>query len=139
MKQQPANAQTSTDSENVRARAERLISAALSLTHAIEMLSSAELLGDLRPDVRGGVDFYEEVTRFEVLLIEDAMRVTKGNQLQAAALLGLNHTTLNSKIKRYKIDRLAFSGYLSGADFSQLERKFYGSGLLDDSGSSATA
>ena len=136
MKQQPVNAQTNADSENLRARAERLISAALSLTHAIEMLSSAELLGDLRPDVSAGVDFYEEVTRFEVLLIEDAMRLTKGNQLQAAALLGLNHTTLNSKIKRYKIDRFAFSPYLSGGE---LDRKFYGGALVDDSGPSATA
>ena len=124
MKQQTSNAQTNVDSENIRARAERLISAALSLTHAIEMLSSAELLGDLRPDVRSGVDFYKEVTRFEVLLIEDAMRVTKGNQVQAAALLGLNHTTLNSKIKRYKIDRFAFSPYLQGADFA--DQQFYG-------------
>lgn len=99
--------------EDPRARADRLISAALSLTRAIEMLSSAEVLGDLRPDVSRGVDFYEEVTRFEVVLIENALRLAHGKQVRAAGLLGLNNTTLNSKMKRYKINRLAFSNHQS--------------------------
>ena len=136
MKQQDTIAQTNVDTENMRAKVERLVSAALSLTHAIELLSSAELFGDLRPDVKRGVDFYEEVTRFEVFLIEDAMRLAQGNQVQAAALLGLNHTTLNSKIKRYNINRRDFSNYLSSGGFSELKRKF--GALVDDRGSSAT-
>jgi DNA-binding protein Fis len=138
MKQQRTNAQNNVDREHIQTRVERLVSAATSLTHAIEMLSSSQLLGDMRPDVSRGVNFYEEVTRFEVSMIETAMRFTRGNQVHAAALLGLNHTTLNSKIKRYKIDRRVFSTYFSSADLSDLQEKFYGA-LVDGLGPSVTA
>jgi DNA-binding NtrC family response regulator len=43
------------------------------------------------------------VQRFEVDLICSALTRTAGNQTRAARLLGVNLTTLNSKIKRYKI------------------------------------
>jgi DNA-binding NtrC family response regulator len=55
-------------------------------------------------DHRTGVDFYEEVTRFEIELIRQALEYTKGNQRAAARLLGLKTTTLNSKIKAYDLD-----------------------------------
>jgi DNA-binding NtrC family response regulator len=59
------------------------------------------------PDKKGmnreGVDFYEEVKRFEVQLIHDALETAAGQQQRAAELLKLNPTTLNSKIKRYGI------------------------------------
>ena len=45
----------------------------------------------------------DEVQRFEVDLICSALTRTAGNQTRAARLLGVNLTTLNSKIKRYKI------------------------------------
>ena len=43
--------------------------------------------------------------RFEIALIRTALVKTKGNQAQAAVLLGVKHTTLNSKIKRYQIQQ----------------------------------
>ena len=59
--------------------------------------SSAEI------DIARGVNFYEEVKRFEVDLIRRALDQTAGHQSRAAQLLGLNATTLNSKIKAYNI------------------------------------
>jgi transcriptional regulator with GAF, ATPase, and Fis domain len=45
----------------------------------------------------------EEVRRFEIGLIFTALNLTQGHQTRAAKLLGLNPTTLNSKIKRLNI------------------------------------
>lgn len=55
-------------------------------------------------DERRGVKFYEEVTKFEIELITQALTYTKGNQRAAARLLGLKTTTLNSKVKTYNLD-----------------------------------
>jgi len=55
-----------------------------------------------------GVDFYEEVTKFEIELIKQALMCTKGNQRAAARLLGLKPTTLNSKVKTYNIDLVSW-------------------------------
>ena len=52
---------------------------------------------------RPGVDFTEEVRRFEVELIRWALMHTGGHQRRAARLLNLKVTTLNAKIKRYGI------------------------------------
>jgi DNA-binding NtrC family response regulator len=71
---------------------------ALALSIAVEALGSAHL-----SDVEGGTDFYEEVRRFEVALIQRALKQTGGNQKRAARLLNLKQTTLNEKIKRYNI------------------------------------
>ncbi|HVQ55144.1 MAG TPA: sigma-54 dependent transcriptional regulator [Pyrinomonadaceae bacterium] len=57
--------------------------------------------GDI--DIARGVNFYEEVKRFEIDLILRALEQTGGHQSRAARLLGLNATTLNSKIKSYGI------------------------------------
>lgn len=56
------------------------------------------------PDVRRGVNFYEEVRRFEIDLIEEALRLTQGHQRRAAKLLEMKVTTLNAKIKFYNIE-----------------------------------
>ncbi len=55
------------------------------------------------PDFSRGIDFQEEIKMYESTLIRHALRLTRGNQRKAASLLGLRHTTLNSKIKRYNI------------------------------------
>lgn len=55
-------------------------------------------------DIRTGIDFYEEVERFEVELIKRALAETGGQQRRAARLLGLKATTLNAKIKHYRIE-----------------------------------
>lgn len=57
--------------------------------------------GDI--DIARGVNFYDEVRKFEIDLIRRALDQTAGHQSRAARLLGLNATTLNSKIKTYNI------------------------------------
>ena len=54
-------------------------------------------------DLSRKVRLSDEVQRFEVDLICSALSRTAGNQTRAARLLGVNLTTLNAKIKRYKI------------------------------------
>ncbi len=71
---------------------------------AQERMNEAEgASGDL--DISRGVNFYDEVKRFEMDLIRRALEQTGGHQSRAARLLGLNATTLNSKIKSYNITR----------------------------------
>ena len=52
---------------------------------------------------RPNVDFMEEVRRFETDLIRWALMRTGGHQRRAARMLNLKVTTLNAKIKRYRI------------------------------------
>jgi DNA-binding NtrC family response regulator len=54
-------------------------------------------------DFSRGILFYDEVARFEISLIKKVLEQTNGHQSRAAKLLGLNATTLNSKIKAYNI------------------------------------
>ncbi|MEO8573120.1 MAG: sigma-54 dependent transcriptional regulator [Pyrinomonadaceae bacterium] len=69
---------------------------------AFEMMRKAEgTSGNI--DIGRGVNFYDEVKRFEIDLIRRALDQTGGHQSRAARLLGLNATTLNSKIKTYNI------------------------------------
>ena len=70
--------------------------------HAIKMIAATEgASSDI--DLARGVSFYEEVKKFEIDLIRRALEQTGGHQSRAARLLGLNATTLNSKIKGYNI------------------------------------
>jgi len=71
---------------------------ALSLLPEARALNGASVI-----DVGSGIDFYEEVSRFEVEMIRRALEYTAGHQVRAARLLGLKVTTLNSMIKRYQI------------------------------------
>ena len=72
---------------------------ALSLLREI---ASAENMGE----GQGGktIDLQAEVRRFERELIRSALVQTGGRQRQAARLLGTKVTTLNTKIKRYRIE-----------------------------------
>jgi len=54
-------------------------------------------------DFENGVDFYDEVQKFETGLIRLALDQTRGHQARAARLLRIKPTTLNSKIKLYGI------------------------------------
>jgi DNA-binding NtrC family response regulator len=70
---------------------------------AIKMIAATEgVSSDI--DLARGVNFYDEVKKFEIDLIRRALEQTGGHQSRAARLLGLNATTLNSKIKNYNID-----------------------------------
>jgi DNA-binding NtrC family response regulator len=55
-------------------------------------------------DIGRGINFYDEVKTFEIDLIHRALEQTGGHQSRAARLLGMNATTLNSKIKTYNIN-----------------------------------
>ena len=59
--------------------------------------------GAERPDAPAPMSFYEEVRQFEIGLIMRALRRAHGKQKEAARLLGLKATTLNSKMKQYEI------------------------------------
>src|SRR5580765_6940107 len=72
------------------------------LTIAIEA-SEAVAAGDVA-FIGDGIDFFAEVDRFEIKMITQALRLARGSQIRAARLLGLNATTLNSKIKTLNID-----------------------------------
>jgi DNA-binding NtrC family response regulator len=50
-----------------------------------------------------GDDLQSQVQRFESDLIYQALCRTGGNQTRAARLLGVKNTTLNAKIRRYRI------------------------------------
>ena len=54
------------------------------------------------PAVEQGLDFYHEVSHFEIELINRALTFVAGHR-KAARLLNLNATTLGSKIKHYQI------------------------------------
>jgi DNA-binding NtrC family response regulator len=54
-------------------------------------------------EAKPSVDFSEEVRRFETDLIRWALMRTGGHQRRAARMLNLKVTTLNAKIKRYRI------------------------------------
>jgi transcriptional regulator with GAF, ATPase, and Fis domain len=66
-------------------------------------LGAATSAGAVSIDVSRGIDFYDEVRRFEIDIIRRALEQTGGHQSRAARLLGMNATTLNSKIKTYNI------------------------------------
>jgi transcriptional regulator with GAF, ATPase, and Fis domain len=51
-----------------------------------------------------GFELEEEVKRFEIKLINQALKQAKGNQKLAAQLLNIKYTTLNAKIKRLAIE-----------------------------------
>ena len=76
-----------------------------------KLLHKVQSIGELHsPDIERGVDFYDEVTRFEIELIKRALLRTRGHQRRAARLLNLKVTTLNSKIKHYNIRDLDSAG-----------------------------
>ena len=54
-------------------------------------------------DFTRGISFYDEVNRFQIEMIKRALEVTGGHQSRAAKLLGMNTTTLNSKIKFFRL------------------------------------
>ena len=92
-----------------RDRIQRVVDLADALLSEAETLARDKAFTEeatrLKPlDIVSGIDFYDEVQRFETHLIKMALSETGGNQAKAARLLGIKATTLNSKIKLFKID-----------------------------------
>jgi transcriptional regulator with GAF, ATPase, and Fis domain len=68
------------------------------------LLDAVDSLRSAQPVSRDNhIRLQDEVHRFETDLIRAALERTGGNQAHAARLLGVKHTTLNAKIKRYRI------------------------------------
>jgi len=80
---------------------------------ALTLLREVESLRVSQSDnSRRRVKLHDEVQRFEVDLIRSALGRTGGNQTRAAQLLGVKITTLNTKIKRYKIEPVGYESSL---------------------------
>ena len=78
----------------------------------LRLLREVQSIGEVHTvNLEGGLDFYSEVSRFEIDLIKRALLLTAGHQGRAAKLLNLKVTTLNSKIKHYN---LSLNGYAEG-------------------------
>ena len=89
---------------------------ALTLLREVESLRVSQPANNKR-----SVRLHDEVQRFEVDLIRSALGRTGGNQTRAAQLLGVKITTLNTKIKRYKISPIGYEANLAEADDDQQE------------------
>jgi DNA-binding NtrC family response regulator len=89
-------------------RLEALREVALNLLTEVESLQRAQ---PPHPDRK--LRLHDEVRQFEIDLIRTTLDRTNGNQTRAARLLGVNLTTLNTKVKRYKI---SFSGHEAVVD-----------------------
>ena len=83
-------------------RIEMLEELTLALLREITMLKDIKKLQ--APDNVRRLSLPEEVRRFESEIIRRTLLRTGGHQARAAHLLGLNATTLNSKLKRYHIN-----------------------------------
>ena len=88
--------------EALESRLSSVREVALTLLSAVESLSTTT-----QPRRDRKLRLHEEVRRFEADLIRAALVRTGGNQARAARLLGVKHTTLNAKIKRYAISLVA--------------------------------
>lgn len=93
----------------IRNRVQRLLDLADALLRETETLARDKAFTDESNRLQAlnlseGIDFYDEVQRFETSLIRLALDQTRGHQAQAARLLNIKPTTLNSKIKLYGIE-----------------------------------
>jgi DNA-binding NtrC family response regulator len=88
----------------------------------LRLLREVQAFGDVHsPSIEGGVDFYDEVSRFEIDLIKRALLQTGGHQGRAAKLLNLKITTLNSKIKHYNITMTGLAKSFSLVESGKVE------------------
>ena len=70
----------------------------------LSLLTELESLGrSAIPAPESELSLDEEVKRFEISLIRAALAKAHNNQARAARMLGVKHTTLNAKIKRYQL------------------------------------
>jgi DNA-binding protein Fis len=98
---------------------DRLADAAEALKTALAAVRDAKLSSSFQPpDLGRGIPFYDLVRGYEIGLIVSALQRTGGNQRRAATLLGLKNTTLNSKIKVYKI---RWRDFQSAVPFGKVE------------------
>jgi transcriptional regulator with PAS, ATPase and Fis domain len=106
---QGASSQLRIAERPAQSRVHHLVDLAFTLLREAEFLARDKSFVDETArlqslDFAEGIDFYQEVERFEVGLIRRALEQTGGNQARAAKLLRIKPTTLNSKIKLYEIE-----------------------------------
>jgi DNA-binding NtrC family response regulator len=68
------------------------------------LVTALEGRGEIEPGRGSGINLRDEVQRFEANLIRSALAYTGGRQRRAARLLGINVSTINERIKRYKLN-----------------------------------
>ena len=83
---------------------EALKSLSLLLVREINSLDETQTALEKQIESEKPICLLKEIERFEANMIRCALIRSMGKQNKAAALLGLKVTTLNMKIKRYKID-----------------------------------
>lgn len=98
---------------NLRELVDELRQRAEDVTYSLEGFGLFGLLTTL-PTGASELDFYSEVRRFEIFLIRNALRLTKGSQVKAARLLKMHETTLNTKLKNFNIDHRDYSIVVEG-------------------------
>ena len=95
----------SLSTEGPEGRLDLLREISVALSAAVELLAESRREPTTPEfDMARGIDFYDEVGRFETNLIRRALEQTGGNQKRAADLLGIKKTTINAMIRRYGID-----------------------------------
>ena len=95
---EPAAAAPAPPEQGAAVRLKTLRELALALLQEVDSIKGSGSL-----EAKPSVDFSEEVRRFETDLIRWALMRTGGHQRRAARMLNLKVTTLNAKIKRYRI------------------------------------
>lgn len=91
--------------EGPSGRLDLLKEISVALSAAVELLAESRRATPAPEfDMGRGIDFYDEVSRFESNLIRRALEQTGGNQKRAADLLGIKKTTINAMIHRYGIN-----------------------------------
>ncbi len=81
----------------------------LALAFLSEFVTELETFGtDQNPLAEDRLSLRDEVRRFEIDLIKCALQQAGGSQTRAATLLGVKTTTLNSKIKLYRLQPALF-------------------------------
>jgi PAS domain S-box-containing protein len=95
----------SLSAEGPEGRLDLLREISVALSAAVELLAESRREPTTTGlDMARGIDFYDEVGRFETNLIRRALELTGGNQKRAADLLGIKKTTINAMIRRYGIN-----------------------------------
>ncbi|GIR92428.1 MAG: hypothetical protein CM15mP93_06150 [Thiotrichaceae bacterium] len=54
-------------------------------------------------DYKNSKSYYFILSEIDQIIISEALKICKGNQLKASELLGINRGTLRSKLSKYKI------------------------------------
>ena len=90
----------------------------------LRLLREVQSIGEVQSfSLEDGLDFYDEVSRFEIDLIKRALAYTGGHQGRAARLLNLKVTTLNTKIKNYNIILKGFANGYPLVDTDKIETR----------------